>query len=74
MPLSAVASFSREPKAFTVNHQGQLPAVTVSFNLTPGVSLSDAETSINNAMNKAGLPATISGSVQGTAQAVAPAQ
>jgi HAE1 family hydrophobic/amphiphilic exporter-1 len=69
VPLSAVASFSREPQALTVNHQGQLPAVTVSFNLAPGVSLSDAVTSINTAMDKMGLPATISGSVQGTAQA-----
>ena len=69
VPLAAVASFSRKPQALTVNHQGQLPAVTVSFNLAPGVSLSDAVTSINNAMDKVGMPATISGSVQGTAQA-----
>ncbi len=69
VPLSAVASFSREPQALTVNHQGQLPAVTVSFNLAPGVSLSDAVGSIDGAMQKMGLPATISGSVQGTAQA-----
>ena len=69
VPLSAVASFSREPQALTVNHQGQLPAVTVSFNLAPGVSLSDAVASIDAAVQKMGLPATISGSVQGTAQA-----
>jgi HAE1 family hydrophobic/amphiphilic exporter-1 len=69
VPLSAVASFSREPQALTVNHQGQLPAVTVSFNLARGVSLSDAVDSIDDAMQKMGLPATISGSVQGTAQA-----
>ena len=69
VPLSAVASFSREPQALTVNHQGQLPAVTVSFNLAQGVSLSDAVSSIDGAMQKMGLPATISGSVQGTAQA-----
>ena len=69
VPLNAVASFKREPQALTVNHQGQLPAVTVSFNLAPGVSLSDAVTSIDSAMNTMGLPATISGSVQGTAQA-----
>jgi len=69
VPLSAVASFAREPQALTVNHQGQLPAVTVSFNLAPGVSLSDAVTRINSAMDTMGLPATISGSVQGTAQA-----
>jgi HAE1 family hydrophobic/amphiphilic exporter-1 len=69
VPLSAVASFSRVPQVLTVNHQGQLPAVTVSFNLAPGVSLSDAVGSIDGAMQKMGLPATISGSVQGTAQA-----
>jgi len=69
VPLSAVASFKREPQSLTVNHQGQLPAVTVSFNLARGVSLSDAVTSINQTMAKMGLPASISGSVQGTAQA-----
>ncbi len=69
VPLGAVASFSREPQVLTVNHQGQLPAVTVSFNLAPGVSLGEAVASMNGAMAKLGLPATISGSVQGTAQA-----
>jgi len=69
VPLSAVATFRREPQALTVNHQGQLPAVTVSFNLAPGYSLSDAVASIDGAMRQLGLPATISGSVQGTAQA-----
>jgi HAE1 family hydrophobic/amphiphilic exporter-1 len=69
VPLGAVASFRREPQALTVNHQGQLPAVTVSFNLAPGYSLSDAVASIDGAMRTMGLPATISGSVQGTAQA-----
>ncbi|MEO7198661.1 MAG: efflux RND transporter permease subunit, partial [Dokdonella sp.] len=69
VPLSAVASFSREPQTLTVNHQGQLPAVTVSFNLAAGVSLSTAVTRMNEAMAGMGMPATISGSVQGTAQA-----
>ena len=69
VPLDTVATFRRQPQVLTVNHQGQLPAVTVSFNLAPGVSLSDAVTSINSAMDTMGLPATISGSVQGTAQA-----
>jgi HAE1 family hydrophobic/amphiphilic exporter-1 len=69
VPLDTVASFAREPQVLTVNHQGQLPAVTVSFNLAPGVSLSDAVTSIDGAMAKLHLPATISGSIQGTAQA-----
>ena len=69
VPLGTVATFVREPQVLTVNHQGQLPAVTVSFNLASGVSLSDAVTSINAAMAKIGLPATVTGSVQGTAQA-----
>jgi len=69
VPLDTVAHFERKPEVLTVNHQGQLPAVTVSFNLAPGVSLSEAVGSINGAMNKMGLPATISGSIQGTAQA-----
>ena len=69
IPLSTVATFRRKPQVLTVNHQGQLPAVTVSFNLAPGVSLSQAVERIDAAMDKIGLPATISGSVQGTAQA-----
>ena len=69
VPLDTVASFKRKPQVLTVNHQGQLPAVTVSFNLAPGVSLSQAVQQIDAAMNRIGLPATISGSVQGTAQA-----
>jgi HAE1 family hydrophobic/amphiphilic exporter-1 len=69
VPLDTLATFERKPQVLTVNHQGQLPAVTVSFNLAPGVSLSDAVTQMNQAMDQMALPATISGSVQGTAQA-----
>jgi HAE1 family hydrophobic/amphiphilic exporter-1 len=69
VPLNAVASFERKPQALTVNHQGQIPAVTVSFNLAPGVSLSEAVASIDGAMKQMNLPPSITGSVQGTAQA-----
>jgi HAE1 family hydrophobic/amphiphilic exporter-1 len=69
VPLNAVATFKRQPEVLTVNHQGQLPAVTVSFNLAPGVSLSEAVSGIERAMADIRLPATITGSVQGTAQA-----
>lgn len=69
VPLSTVATFKREPQVLTVNHQGQLPSVTVSFNLAPGVSLSDAVGSINGVTRSMNLPATVTGSVQGTAQA-----
>jgi len=71
VPLDTVASFARKPQVLTVNHQGQLPAVTVSFNLAPGVSLSQAVSEIDGAVANMGLPATISGSIQGTAQAFA---
>ncbi|WP_243038962.1 efflux RND transporter permease subunit [Dyella sedimenti] len=69
VPLNAVANFERKPQALTVNHQGQIPAVTVSFNLAPGVSLSDAVARIDGAMKQLNLPPSITGSVQGTAQA-----
>ncbi len=69
VPLSAVATFKRTSQPLTVNHQGELPAVTISFNLAPGVSLSQAVGEIDGAMQKLDLPASITGSVQGTAQA-----
>jgi HAE1 family hydrophobic/amphiphilic exporter-1 len=69
IPLNTVATFDRKPEVLTVNHQGQLPAVTVSFNLAPGVSLSEAVASIDQAAAQIGLPPSINGSVQGTAQA-----
>ncbi|GAB3787171.1 efflux RND transporter permease subunit [Dyella agri] len=69
VPLSTVASFTRKAQPLTVNHQGELPAVTISFNLAPGVSLSQAVAEIGGAMRRLNLPASITGSVQGTAQA-----
>ena len=69
VPLNAVARFERKPQALTVNHQGQIPAVTVSFNLAPGVSLSEAVARIDGAMRQMNLPPSITGNVQGTAQA-----
>src|SRR5205814_1041951 len=53
----------------TVNHQGQFPSVTLSFNLAPGVALGDAVTTIERAAHDLGLPASIRASFQGTAQA-----
>ena len=52
-----------------MNHQAQFPAVTLSFNLAPGVALGDAVTAIEAAVRQLGLPASIQGSFQGTAQA-----
>jgi len=68
VPLNAVATFTNNVGPLTINHQGQLPAVTISFNLKPGASLGDAV----NAIDKLALttmPATINTSFQGTAQA-----
>jgi HAE1 family hydrophobic/amphiphilic exporter-1 len=69
IPLSTVARFERGAQALSQNHQGQLPAVTVSFNLAPGVTLSDAVKRIEDAVRELRMPASVSGSVQGTAQA-----
>ena len=69
IPLSAVARFVQGATPLAVNHQGLLVANTISFNLPPGGSLSSAVTSIEAAMNRIGVPATIRGSFQGTARA-----
>jgi multidrug efflux pump len=68
VPLSAFAHFDTKTTTLVVNHQGQFPATTISFNLAPGVVLSDAVIAIDNATAKIGLPATIQGSFQGTAK------
>ena len=69
IPLDTVASFVRKPQVMTVNHQGELPSVTVSFGLAPGMSLGTALTEIHSALKQIDLPATISGNLQGNAQA-----
>jgi HAE1 family hydrophobic/amphiphilic exporter-1 len=56
-------------RAVSINHQGQLPAATLSFNLTPGVSLGEATQMIEKAKQDLGAPATLTGSFQGTAAA-----
>jgi HAE1 family hydrophobic/amphiphilic exporter-1 len=68
VPLNAVANLSRGLGPLSINHLGQLPSVTVSFNIKPGVSLGDAVSAVQKAA-KATMPATISTSFQGTAQA-----
>jgi len=67
--LNAVAKISRGIGPLTINHLGQLPAVTLSFNLRPGVALGDAVTEIQRLQRELALPATLTGSFQGTAQA-----
>jgi HAE1 family hydrophobic/amphiphilic exporter-1 len=69
VPLSAVTKMRTGTEALSVNHLGQLPAVTISFNLAPGMALSDAVTSIGKVQQQLGSPAGVSGSFQGTAQA-----
>ncbi len=69
IPLSAVAHFTQGSTPLAVNHQGLLVATTISFNLPPNVSLSDAVRTIDATMNRIGVPATIRGTFQGTAKA-----
>ncbi|MCM8594524.1 efflux RND transporter permease subunit [Accumulibacter sp.] len=69
VPLDTVAHFSRRTQALTVSHQGQLPAVTISFNLLPGVSLGEAVNRIRTLEQEMRIPVSLNTSLQGTAQA-----
>ncbi|HUA60633.1 MAG TPA: multidrug efflux RND transporter permease subunit [Verrucomicrobiae bacterium] len=69
VPLSAFSKFHPDTAPLTVAHQGLFPAVTVSFNLLPGVALGDAYDAINTAALKVGLPKTIQTGFAGTAKA-----
>ncbi|HEU4648049.1 MAG TPA: multidrug efflux RND transporter permease subunit [Gemmatimonadales bacterium] len=73
VPLASVAKFSPAVGALTVTHAGQLPAVTLSFNLAPGVSLGEAVAQVQQVAQQT-LPATITTSFAGTAQAFQDAQ
>jgi multidrug efflux pump len=69
VPLSAFTHFAPSTTALAVNHQGQFPAVTLSFNLAPGIALGEAVAAITAAQHQLGLPPSIRASFQGTAQA-----
>ncbi len=69
VPLSTFTHYEPTSTALAVNHQGQFPSVTLSFNLAPGASLGDAVSAIETTTQQLGLPASIRGSFQGTAQA-----
>jgi multidrug efflux pump len=69
VPLSAITRFAASTTPLAVNHQGFFPAVTLSFNLAPGVALGEAVTSIQAAERQMNMPASIRASFQGTAQA-----
>jgi len=68
IPLAAFAHYAPGSTPLAVNHQGTFVATTLSFNLAPSASLSDASAAIRRAVNEIGMPATIHGSLQGTAR------
>ena len=69
VPLSAISHFESSNALLAINHQGQFPVVTLSFNLAPGVSLGNATKAIDVAEKEINLPASIHTSFQGTAAA-----
>ncbi len=69
IPLAAMAHFGIDQTPLSIPHQGQFPAVTISFNLDPGTSLSDATAAIENLERTMGMPSSIHPGFQGTAQA-----
>ena len=69
IPLAAVARVRQSETPLSVNHQGQFPAATISFNLAPGVALSEASAAIETATRAIGLPTSVRGTFAGTAQA-----
>jgi multidrug efflux pump len=69
VPLSAVTKYTASTAPLAVNHQGQIPSVTFSFNLAPGFALGDAVDSIDDVEKQMGLPASVQSSYQGAAQA-----
>ena len=69
VPLSAVTHMETQRIPLSVNHQSQVPSATLSFNLTPGASLSQATSAIEKARVRIGMPDTVRGGFQGTAQA-----
>jgi multidrug efflux pump len=69
VPLSAIAHYQPRTAPLAVNHQGQFPSVTISFNLAPGVALSDAVQAINQMEQSIRMPASIQGSFSGTLEA-----
>jgi HAE1 family hydrophobic/amphiphilic exporter-1 len=69
VPLTAVTDLTASTVPLSVNHAGQIPAVTISFDLAPGKALSDAVTGIRQAQEAIGMPDSIQGNFQGTAAA-----
>jgi multidrug efflux pump len=68
VPLATIAHFDSSRTSLQVNHQGQYPAVTLTFNLAPNVALGDAVTALENAQREMGMPSAVKATFQGTAQ------
>ena len=68
VPLASIAHFAPQRTSLAVNHQGQYPAVTLSFNLAPNVSLGQAVTALEDVQRTMGMPSNVHASFQGTAQ------
>ncbi len=69
VPLSAIAHFENQRASLQVNHQGQYPAVTLTFNLAPNVALGDAVSALEKMQHDMGMPSSVHATFQGTAQA-----
>jgi multidrug efflux pump len=69
VPLSAFSHVEMGSAPITVNHQGQFPVITLSFNLAPGASLGDAVNAVNRVKDEIGMPASVQAAFQGTAEA-----
>jgi multidrug efflux pump len=67
VPLSAFTRFEMKSSPLSVNHQGQFPVVTISFNLAPSASLGEATKAIDKAQKDIGMPLSVQGAFQGTA-------
>jgi multidrug efflux pump len=67
IPLSAITRFEMKSSPLSVNHQGQFPVVTISFNLAPGASLGEATKAIDKAQKEIGMPLSVQSAFQGTA-------
>jgi multidrug efflux pump len=67
VPMSAFAHFENTTEALSINHQGQFPAITVSFNLAPNAALGDAITSVDKVQKDMHMPASLQAGFQGTA-------
>jgi multidrug efflux pump len=69
VPLSTFTHFEEKQTALVINHQGQFPAVTISFNLAPGKSIGDAVDAVNKAQAELNMPPSVKGEFQGSAKA-----